>query len=132
MLYEDLNKFKSSLSLDSIHLSVFIYSDHRWIHWSLMLESVSFVWLVDYCLCYFSDFFFFLLAQHVHQVPSSQPKVRVFVCSALPIAVPHLRLPLSACAVMDTTVGMLISQMNPAPVSVLYVTLYSHTVTTPQ
>lgn len=61
---------------------------------------------------------FFFLSQHVHRVPSSRPKVQVFVYSALLTAAPHLRLPPSACAATATTVGMVISQINLAPVSI--------------
>ncbi|MED6245368.1 hypothetical protein ATANTOWER_002203 [Ataeniobius toweri] len=62
--------------------------------------------------------------QHAHQVPSNQPKVQVFVCSALPTADPQLRLPQSVFAATATTVATLISRMNLAPVSIAFMMLH--------
>lgn len=75
----------------------------------------------------FSDFAF-LLSQHARRVPSSQPRVPVCVYSALLTAAPQLRPPPSVCAATAITAAMLISRMNPAPVSISYMTLH-YTVT---
>ncbi len=111
--------------------SVFISAHHSC--WCIRPRCLARTWYLAHGFFFFHSFsdIVLLFLQHARRVPSSQPRVQVCVYSALLTAAPQLRLPPSVCAATATTAAMLISRMNPAPVSISYMTLHtrSNTVT---